>query len=123
MTATVFRIDGLALHAYHGVHEAERTLGQHFLLDIVATADVADALRTDRIIDSVNYAELIKAAADAFTDRKFNLIEAAANAVADNLLGRFPKIGAVTVTVHKPSAPVAAFVTDVSATVERRRND
>ncbi len=119
----VLRIDGLALNAHHGVHEAERTLGQRFFLDLVVTADVDSALRSDDIDDSVNYAEMIKAASLIFTGRTFNLIEAAASAVADDLLDRFTKIVAVTVTVHKPSAPVSAFVVDISATVERRRND
>ncbi len=67
--------------------------------------------------------QVIKAATLTFTGRTFNLIEAAAGAVADDILDRFPKVTAVSVTVHKPSAPVAAFVADVSATVERRRND
>lgn len=123
MTIVAFRIDGLALHAHHGVHEAERTLGQCFFLDIVATADVERALHSDDIDDSANYAEMIKAATLTFTDHTFNPIEAAASAVADDLLDRFPKIVAGKVTVHKPSAPVTAFVADISATVERRRND
>jgi 7,8-dihydroneopterin aldolase/epimerase/oxygenase len=119
----VLRIDGLALYAHHGVHEAERTLGQRFFLDLVVTADVDRALQTDEIDDSVHYGHLIKAATSTFTGRTFNLIEAAASAVADDLLDRFPKIVAVKVEVHKPSAPVTAFVADISATVERRRND
>lgn len=119
----VLRIDRLALDAHHGVHEAERTLGQRFFLDLVVTADVDSALRSDDIDDSVNYAEMINAATLIFTGRTFNLIEAAASAVADDLLDRFQKIVAVTVTVHKPFAPVTAFVADISATVERRRND
>jgi 7,8-dihydroneopterin aldolase/epimerase/oxygenase len=123
MTVTVFRIERLALHAHHGVHEAERTLGQRFFLDIVVTADVERALHTDEIDDSVHYGHVIKAATSTFTGRTFNLIEAAASAVADDLLSRFGKIVAVKVTVHKPSAPITAFVADISATVERRRND
>ena len=123
MTVAVFRIDRLALYAHHGVHEAERTLGQRFFLDLVVTADVERALHSDEIDDSVHYGHVIKAATVTFTGRTFNLIEAAASAVAVDLLNRFGKIVAVKVTVHKPSAPVTAFVADVSATVERRRND
>ena len=123
MTIAVFRIDGLALHARHGVLEAERTLGQRFFIDLVVTADVGDALNSDQIDDSVHYGQIIKAATLTFTGRTFNLIEAAASAVADDLLDRFPTVVAVSVTVHKPSAPVAAIVADVSATVERRRDD
>jgi dihydroneopterin aldolase len=66
---------------------------------------------------------VIKAASAAFTSRPFNLIEAAAAAVADDLMTRFPRIVAISVTVHKPAAPVAAIIGDLSATVERTRGD
>jgi dihydroneopterin aldolase len=122
MTDTVFRIMGLALHATHGALEAERTLGQRFFLDLIVTADVGEALTSDRLEDSVHYGHIIKAASRAFTQRPFNLIEAAAAAVADDILARFPKVTAVAVTVHKPSAPVSAIIGDLSATVERRRD-
>jgi dihydroneopterin aldolase len=123
MIVVTFRVDGLALHAHHGVHEAERILGQRFFVDIVVTADVEPALRSDEIGESVHYGHVIKAATLVFTGRTFNLIEAAASAVADDLLDRFPKIVAVSVTVHKPYAPVTAIVADISATIERRRDD
>jgi dihydroneopterin aldolase len=123
MTPVVFRIDRLALHARHGAKAEERSLGQRFFLDIVATADVGAAVASDQLEDSVHYGDVIKAATQTFTERAFKLIEAAAGAVADDLLRRFPKILAVSVTVHKPAAPVAAILEGISATVERRRND
>jgi 7,8-dihydroneopterin aldolase/epimerase/oxygenase len=123
MTTVILRIDRLALHARHGVLPEERTLGQRFFLDMVVTAEIGDALASDKIDDSVNYSALIEAASLTFTDTAFNLIEAAAAAVADDLLKLFPKVAAVQVTVHKPAAPVKAFVADISATVERRRHD
>jgi dihydroneopterin aldolase len=121
MTTVVLRIDRLALHAHHGVNPEERALGQHFFLDLVATVEVGDAPTTDRLDDSVNYAALIAVASHAFTEKPFNLIEAAAAAVADDLVRRFPGIETLQVTVHKPSAPVSAHVGDISATIERRR--
>jgi dihydroneopterin aldolase len=121
MTLPVFRIDRLALHARHGAREAERSLGQRFFLDIVFTADIAPALASDALADSVHYGDVIKAASKTFTARDFNLIEAAAAAVADDLLARFRKIVSITVTVHKPAAPVAAILEGISVTVERKR--
>jgi len=122
MSKVVLRIERLALHARHGVNPEERTLGQHFFLDLVATVEMGEALGSDKIDDGVNYAALIEAASLAFTERAFNLIETAAAVVADDLLHRFPKIETLQVTVHKPSAPVKAYVADISATVERRRH-
>ena len=121
MTVTI-RIDRLTLHARHGAKAAERSLGQHFYLDIVAIADIDRAVASDRLEDSVHYGDVIKAATRAFTERNFSLIEAAAGAVADDLLARFPPLLAVTVTVHKPAAPVSAILDDISVTIERKRN-
>lgn len=122
MTLAVFRIDGLALFAHHGVLDAERALGQRFFLDLVLTVDVGEAPRSDRIDDSVHYGHVVEAAVRVFSTRRFNLIETAASAIAEDLLERFPQIVAAAVTVHKPSAPVAAIVADIAVTVERRRN-
>ena len=116
-----FRISRLALHGRHGVLEAERALGQRFFLDLEITADIGEALANDDVGDTLHYGQVIKAASAAFNARPFNLIEAAAGAVADDLMTRFPAIVSVRVTVHKPSAPVAAIIDDLSATVERRR--
>jgi dihydroneopterin aldolase len=121
MATAEFRITGLALHGRHGALEAERKLGQHFYLDLKITADIGNAVATDALDDTLHYGDVIKAATEAFNARTFNLIEAAAGAVGDALLARFPKIAAISVTVHKPSAPVAAFIDDLAVTVERRR--
>jgi dihydroneopterin aldolase len=123
MADVVFTIEGLALHARHGVREEERALGQRFFLDLAIVADVGEALASDWLEESLHYGQVIKAASAAFTARDFSLIEAAAAAVADDLLARFPPIRSVRVTVHKPSAPVAAILRDITATVERRRGD
>ncbi len=121
MSDVVFTITGLAVFARHGVHAAERQLGQRFSLDLRLVIDPGPALETDRYEDSVCYGEMTETALQAFTRRDFNLIETAAAAVGDALLARFPRLRSATVTVHKPSAPVAAVLADITATVERRR--
>ena len=121
MPTAEFRITRIALHGRHGARAEEQALGQHFFLDLAITADVGNALVSDRVEDTLHYGQVIKAASAAFNARTFNLIEAAAAAVADDLLARFPAIVKIGVTVHKPAAPVSAIIEDLSATVERRR--
>ena len=50
-----------------------------------------------------------------------NLPGVQAGAVADAILGAFPRIGSVKVTVHKPHAPIAAFFHDVGVVITRSR--
>ena len=121
MAIAEFRITGIALHGRHGVLEAERSLGQKFFLDLEITAEIGDASTSDRLDETLHYGQVIKAAVAAFNARTLNLIEAAAGAVADELLARFAKILVARVTVHKPSAPIAAVIDDLAVTIERRR--
>lgn len=116
-------VHGLAVRARHGVMAEERSLGQRFVLDIVAKLDLAAASRSDHLADTVCYATMVKVAVAAFGERHFNLIEAAAGAVADAILARFPAIRAVEITVEKPNAPIEAVFRTVSITIERSRHD
>ncbi len=122
MATAKIRISRLALHGRHGVLEAERTLGQKFFLDLDITAEIGSALETDKVEDTLHYGQVIKAATAAFNERPFNLIEAAGAHVADTLMERFPQILAICITVHKPSAPIAAIIDGLSVTIERRRD-
>jgi 7,8-dihydroneopterin aldolase/epimerase/oxygenase len=121
MTDRIF-IHGLALHAYHGVMEHEAKVGQTFSLDIVLDIDLAEAARSDKVADTVSYDQVVDAASHAFCDTRYRLIEAAAGAVAEVLLDRFPRIRAVRVVVHKPHAPIAATFADVGVEIARSRD-
>jgi 7,8-dihydroneopterin aldolase/epimerase/oxygenase len=114
-------ITGLALHAYHGVMPYEGKVGQTFTIDLALEIDLADATRSDKVIDTVSYDKVVDCASTAFCAQKYKLIEAAAGRVADAVLNAFPRVRKITVTIHKPHAPIAATFSDVGVTLERAR--
>jgi 7,8-dihydroneopterin aldolase/epimerase/oxygenase len=116
-------VQGLVLHAYHGVMQHEGKVGQTFRLDLLLTIDLAEASLSDKLKDTVSYDGVVKTASEAFCSRRYRLVEAAAGAVAGAVLDRFPQVRAIRVTVHKPHAPIAATFEDVSVTIERARDD
>lgn len=120
MSDTIF-VRGLALHAYHGVMQHEAKVGQTFTLDLTLNIDLSAASRSDKIAHTVSYDQVVDAASKAFCERRYRLVEAAAGAVADAVLGRFTQVSSITVTVHKPHAPIAATFDDVGVTIERAR--
>ncbi|MBX6426463.1 MAG: dihydroneopterin aldolase [Variibacter sp.] len=122
MTDTIF-VTGLVVHAYHGVGDDEGRIGQQFLIDLVLELDLSRASHSDKLVDTISYADLIEVASKAFRARRFRLVEAAAGAVADALLSTFPRIERLRVTVHKPHAPIAAVFADVGVTLVRSRHD
>jgi 7,8-dihydroneopterin aldolase/epimerase/oxygenase len=120
MSDSIF-VNGLILHAYHGVMPHEAKVGQPFGLDLVLDIDLTEASRTDKLNSTVSYEALIKAVSEAFCARRYRLIEAAAGAVADAVLTRYPQVRGIRVTVRKPHAPIAATFDDVGVVVTRTR--
>ena len=114
-------INGLALHAYHGVMPYEGKVGQTFTVDLKLDIDLAAAARSDKVVDTVSYDKVVECVSTAFTAHKFRLIEAAAGSVADAVLAKFSRVRAIEVTIHKPHAPIAATFSDVGVTLVRAR--
>jgi dihydroneopterin aldolase len=121
MTDRVF-VTGLALHAFHGVMKHEASVGQTFKLDLVLDIDLSRASRSDKLADTVGYDQVVQVASRAFCAERYRLVEAAAGAVADAILGTFSTVAVVIVTVHKPHAPIAATFDDVGVTIVRSRD-
>jgi 7,8-dihydroneopterin aldolase/epimerase/oxygenase len=114
-------INGLVLHAYHGVMPHEGKVGQSFIIDLVLDIDLADAAKSDKLADTVSYDAVARLVSRTFTAMSYRLVEAAAGAVADAVLQNFPRIQRIRITVRKPHAPVAAVFTDVGVTLTRSR--
>ena len=91
---------GLRVFGRHGVHAREREQGQEFLFDV--DLDVGERGTSDRLEDAVDYGAVAGAVKEVSDARTYNLLEALATAVADELLRRF---GAerVVVRVTKPA--------------------
>ncbi len=114
-------ITGVVIHARHGVMEHETEVGQRFVIDLELEVDLSESSRTDRLADTVSYSNVVTAATAAFKNNNYKLLERAAGAVADAVLLAFPRVNALTVTVHKPHAPIAAIFEDVGVVLRRAR--
>jgi dihydroneopterin aldolase len=121
MTDTIF-ITGLVIHARHGVMDHETEVGQRFVIDLELFTDLAESSRTDRLVDTVSYSNVVATATAAFKNTNYKLLERAAGAVADAILAAFLRIRSVKVTVHKPHAPIAAIFDDVGVVLTRARH-
>jgi 7,8-dihydroneopterin aldolase/epimerase/oxygenase len=119
VSEVVIEVQGLDLRGFHGALEEERTTGQQFVFDV--TLVVHDAgVRSDQLADTVDYTEVVDRIRAVSEGRRFNLIEALAAAVADDLLDNFPA-SVVRVRVRKPEVRLDAPVEYTAATVERQR--
>ena len=113
-------IHGLSAHAFHGVYEAERRLGQTFRVDAVLELDTAPAAADDDLERTVNYAELARALHSVLTGEPVDLLETLAQRLADVCL-EDPLVDAVEITVHKPEADLGVPFDDVIVAIRRER--
>jgi dihydroneopterin aldolase / 2-amino-4-hydroxy-6-hydroxymethyldihydropteridine diphosphokinase len=104
----------------HGVLAEEKRDGQPFVVDVILDLDLAPAGASDDLTDTVSYADVAQRVVNRITGPSFDLIERLAEVVADDALAR-PLVEAVTVTVHKPQAPIAHPFSDVAVEISRRR--
>lgn len=115
------QIHGLRLYAKHGVNGYEKEKGQAFLLDVTLFADLQKACQSDALADTINYSDAVTVISHAFCRGSFDLIEAAAQHVIDELFDRFAAIEKIQLTLKKPRAPIAADFDYVSVRLVRER--
>lgn len=113
-------LTGLTVFGYHGVFDFERRQGQEFTIDLTLQVPLAAAAASDDVADTVHYGELADRVAAIVAGEPVNLIETLAQRIADAALDD-ARVAAVTVTVHKPHAPIEQTFADVSVTVRRGR--
>jgi 7,8-dihydroneopterin aldolase/epimerase/oxygenase len=113
-------ISGLSLFTHVGVTAAEREVGQRLLLDLRLDVGECDATLTDRIEDTVDYAQVCDFANLVAQQRSYKTLERLCAAIADRLLDQY-EAHAVWVKAAKPEPPLALPVTEVSVEVWRER--
>ncbi|MHA6525893.1 dihydroneopterin aldolase [Tessaracoccus sp. G1721] len=113
-------LTGLTATGFHGVFPHERRDGQPFVVDVVLELPLETG--SDQLDDTVSYADIADTVERVITGEPRNLIETVAGEIAQRCLvhGRVER---VTVTVHKPLAPLRQSFTDVAVTISRSRDD
>lgn len=114
-------LSGLAFFGRHGALPAERELGGRFVVDVEATVDLRAAGTTDDLAATVDYSAVYEDVRAVVEGPRCQLIETLAERIAERLLLQYPTIAAVTVRVHKPTAPIAGAAVAVGVAVEIQR--
>ena len=107
-TGVTIGVTGIRLCAHVGVTDQERVAERDLLVDVVlAPADI-EALTSDDLGGTVDYARAVRVAADVVAKGEYRLIEHIAALIADRLFAEL-RVLEVSVSVHKPVPPAARF--------------
>lgn len=118
MRSDRIELRGLRVLGRHGALEGEQDTAQPFEVDLELEADLGAAAATDDLSQTVDYSEVVDAAVSVVSERRYQLLEALAEAIARDVL-ELKGVRAVTVSVRKLRPPVAADM--ASAGVRLRR--
>ena len=114
-------ITGLSVYTHHGVGEAERAVGQRLIFDLSFDLDDCDATITDRVEDTVDYADVSQQVYLIAQERSYNTLERLCSVIADRLIERYGA-GEVTVRGAKPEPPMPLPVDEVAVKVWKGRD-
>ncbi|MEX2252712.1 MAG: dihydroneopterin aldolase [Thermoleophilaceae bacterium] len=113
-------VTGLSLYTSHGVTAAEREVGQRLVFDVELELEQCDARLTDRVEDTIDYADVCEQVALAAQERSYRTLERLCEATAERLLDRYDAVS-VKLRASKPEPPIALPVEKVSVEVLKER--
>jgi dihydroneopterin aldolase len=93
-------MEGMTFFGRHGVFPAERELGARFTVDVELEADLAEASASDRLEDTIDYANAYALVGEVVKGEPCHLLETVAGRIAARLLA-LDRVERVTVRVRK----------------------
>lgn len=114
------RIENLEVFAHHGVFQEENSLGQKFLISGVFYLDTRVAGYSDDLGLSLDYGKVCYFIKRKLEEKNYQLIEAVAEHLAEDLLLEFEMVKQVDLTVKKPWAPILLPLETVAVSISRK---
>ena len=107
IAASKIYLDDMHFYAYHGVMEQERLVGGEYSVSLAVEADLTEAVHTDDVADTVNYAALYEIVKSEMAVSS-KLLEHVAGRIGRRAMETFERITTLTVRVTKLNPPMGA---------------
>ena len=96
----------MRLHAYHGVLEQERIVGNDYVVNLCVDYPLEEACVSDDVCDTLNYAVAAGIIKEQMAQSS-NLLENVAYRIAQSIKQTYPACGAITVDIRKLAPPMS----------------
>jgi 7,8-dihydroneopterin aldolase/epimerase/oxygenase len=121
-TSVEVELRGLSIYTHHGVTEEEREVGQRLEFDVTFDVPDCDAVLTDRLEDTVDYAEVCDLIVLAATERRYKTLERLCKVIGERLMERY-RCESVRVRAAKPEPPLPIAIQEVAVEVTHDREE
>jgi len=119
MVETYVYIENLHLHAYHGVLSQERIVGNDYVINVRVGYPWQDAMVTDDVTDTLNYAEL----ADIIEKEMATpsaLLEHVAGRIEKAILKVCTKCSSLHLDIKKVAPPISQQTSGCGVILEKK---
>ncbi|MCQ2516176.1 MAG: 2-amino-4-hydroxy-6-hydroxymethyldihydropteridine diphosphokinase [Saccharofermentans sp.] len=113
----------MKFYGYHGCLDFEKENGQWFIITVDIACPFLPGSVTDELNGTINYADAFERIKKIATEYKFNLIEKLASEIGRCILKNYSLASEVTVTVHKPNAPVDGEFECMETSINLKRHN
>ncbi len=120
MSADKIILRELRFYGYHGVFEAERKIGQEFIINLEVSLPLKKAGLTDRLENSLDYAGVYDTVGAIVTGEPLLLLETLAERIAAAVLAN-ELVESVEVRVRKPNPPLPGITGGVEICICRKK--
>ena len=120
MTDQIF-VEGIKFQGFHGLTKLERQVGVRLSVDVRLEMGLEKSGRSDRMVDTVDYALIHKKVIEVGRGKSYKLLETFALKLLDEFLTDFP-VDRVTVRVRKETPVLDGIVDAVGVEMSRYRN-
>lgn len=114
-------LHNMVFQGRHGVLEHEQREAQPFQLDVELLLNLQPAGVDDDLSRTVDYSQVFDVTRQIVESTSFRLLEALAEAIAQELLVDFP-VNEVGVRIRKPQAPIDGIFDYAGVEIWRRRS-
>jgi dihydroneopterin aldolase len=113
-------LKNLVFRGYHGVHPAERELGQRFEVDVELVLDLSRPMLSDVLQDTADYGRAFAIVREEVEQRQYQLLEALAGTIVQRILAELP-VTAARVQIRKPHVPLDGALSYVAVEIQRQK--
>ena len=114
-------LDAMVFHGTHGVLEEEQRTAQPFEVDVEIALNLQPAGLSDDLEHTVDYGRVFETCRQIVESTRFRLLEALAEAIAQELLADFP-VDEITVRIRKPEVRLGGTLRAAGIEIRRRRS-
>ena len=107
ITSSYIILRNVRFHAFHGVMPQERKVGADFLVNLRVGYPLEQAMQSDEVSDTLNYAALYEVV-KAEMMQPSNLLEHVAGRIAEAIVKHFSQVTSIDLELTKQNPPMGA---------------